>query len=1135
MKFRKILLSAATFVVVTMLCIIGAGAETYGDYTYTILSDGTVEITAYTGSAAEITIPSTIDSKTVTSIGEKAFYNCTAITSVDIPDSVTCISDRAFTGCTALTVIDMGKGVTTIGDFAFRGCSALMSIDTGAGVTEIGEYAFAYCSSLSSVTLHEGLKRINDRAFTECRLLESVNIPDSVESIGEGVFYYAALHLNHTTDVIYVGKWVVDCNGYRNGEELEAVTVKDGITHIADEAFSACMYAKSITLPDSITHMGDSVFRYCEALETMTIPDGVTALGDGTFYGCTALKSVSIPDSVTSLGEAVFYDCESLTSVVLPDSIENIGAGAFYRCLALGSVVLPKNITRIEHDTFFCCMSLESITIPDGVTNIEYGAFSDCEALTSVIIPEGVARVGLLSFAYCYSLESVTIPKSLTSVGECAFYSCPSLMSVTVPENVTYIYDCAFGFYFDEATEDALPVDGFVLTCYEGSAAHTYAVKNGIAYKLVVPSVSGLGLRERGSDHVTLEWDKTSSVSGYSVELNTDGEWVQVATVDGAETTTYTVTELSPSTKYGFRVGAYIEDGSYTFYGDYTDSIYPTTLPADITGFGVGAKGAYYITLEWDVNASATGYIVEQKNNGTWTEIADITSNTTTSYKVTGLAAFSKYQFRMKAYYTTASSTLYSGYTAVKSPVTNPADMTGFSVNASGSDYITLVWDENTVASGYSIEQYNNGWTEIADIADSGTVTYKVSGLAPATTYKLRMRAYAISGTGNILYSNYTTIVSPVTKPSNMTGFSLKARNYNSITLSWDKNASASGYIIQQLKNNVWTNIANIKDNTVTSYQITGLSANTSYKFRAVAYAASDSSTVYSGYTSAVTISTAPAMTTGFAITGRGSDFLTVSWTKNAGASGYVIQEQIDGVWTKVAAIKGNTTTSYKITGLQPNSFHRYRMVAYKTDANGTCYGKYTGSAPGYTAPAIVTGLEGFSDSATSIVVGWDKISSANGYVIDIYKDGKWSQLAKITSNTITSYKASGLTAGTTYKFRIKSYATNGSLTIYSTYSSAVAVTTEAFRLENLRMTNRGTDFISVRWDKNTVADGYMVYIYDGTKWTCVKTLTNNSSVSHKITGLASGKAYKITVKAYKTVSGTKYVSDSTTISAATL
>ena len=169
-----------------------------------------------------------------------------------------------------------------------------------------------------------------------------------------------------------------------------------------------------------------------------------------------------------------------------------------------------------------------------------------------------------------------------------------------------------------------------------------------------------------------------------------------------------------------------------------------------------------------------------------------------------------------------------------------------------------------------------------------------------------------------------------------------------------------------------------------------------------------------------------------------------------------------------------------------------------------------------------------------SITLNWTKADKATGYRVYQYNPStkKWKKIASVKTNTYTVKK---LKAGTDYKFRIKSYATNGTLTINSTYSSAISGVPVLTKVENLRMTNRGTDFISVRWDKNSDADGYMVYIYDGTKWTCVKTMTSNSAVSHKITGLASGKAYKITVKAYKTVGGTKLISDTVTISVKTL
>ncbi|MBQ8931824.1 MAG: fibronectin type III domain-containing protein, partial [Ruminiclostridium sp.] len=122
---------------------------------------------------------------------------------------------------------------------------------------------------------------------------------------------------------------------------------------------------------------------------------------------------------------------------------------------------------------------------------------------------------------------------------------------------------------------------------------------------------------------------------------------------------------LSAGTKYQFRMKAYKTYTSSTFYSDYTAIGYLVTKPANITGFATKASGTNYITIGWDKNDSATGYIIEQYKNGAWTQIAKITSNATTSYNVTGLSAGTKYQFRMKAYKTYTSSTFYSDYVTV--------------------------------------------------------------------------------------------------------------------------------------------------------------------------------------------------------------------------------------------------------------------------------------------------------------------------------------------------------------------------------------------------------------------------------------------------------------------------------------
>ena len=294
----------------------------------------------------------------VTSIGYKAFDDCTSLTSVTIPDSVTSIGYKAFDDCTSLTSVTIPDSVTSIGDSAFSGCTSLTSVTIPDSVTSIGDSAFSGCTSLTSVTIPDSVTSIGDWAFSYCTSLTSVTLPDSVTSIGY-------------------------------------------------EAFFNCTSLTSVTIPDGVTSIGEDAFRNCTSLTSVTIPDSVTRIGERAFYYCTSLTSVTIPDSVTSIGEFAFSGCTSLTSVTIPDSVTSIGGWAFYECTSLTSVTIPGSVTRIGVGAFASCTSLTSVTIPDSVTSIGDSAFCNCKSLTSVTIPDSVTRIGKQAFDYCTSLTDV--------------------------------------------------------------------------------------------------------------------------------------------------------------------------------------------------------------------------------------------------------------------------------------------------------------------------------------------------------------------------------------------------------------------------------------------------------------------------------------------------------------------------------------------------------------------------------------------------------------------------------------------------------------------------------------------------------------------------------------------------------
>ena len=377
----------------------------------------------------------------VTSIGERAFYSCTRLTSATIPDSVTTIGNSAFSWCESLTSVTIPDSVTTIGDNAFYACSSLTSATIPDSVTTIGNYVFDGCKNLTSVTIPDSVTTIGERAFDGCSSLTSITIPDSVTTIGDWAFRYCRSLTSVTIpdSVTTIGK-----QAFQGCSSLTSVTIPDSVTTIGKSAFSLCESLTSITIPDSVTTIGEGVFASCHSLTSVIIGDSVTTIGASAFAWCESLTSITIPDSITGIGNYAFSGCSSLTSVTIPDSVTTIGPQAFYSCSSLTSVTIPNSVTTLGYSAFAGCSSLTSLTIGDSVTTIGYSAFNGCSSLTSVAIPDSVTSIGELAFYYCSSLTSVTIPDSVTRIYSSAFSGCTSLTSVTIPDSVTTIYSSAF-------------------------------------------------------------------------------------------------------------------------------------------------------------------------------------------------------------------------------------------------------------------------------------------------------------------------------------------------------------------------------------------------------------------------------------------------------------------------------------------------------------------------------------------------------------------------------------------------------------------------------------------------------------------------------------------------------------------
>ena len=294
------------------------------------------------------------------------------IKKVIIENGVTCIGDCAFIDCSALTSITTPNSVTRIGDYAFARCSGLTSVTIPNSVTSIGNEAFWECKGLTSAAIPNSVISIGVSAYSGCNELTSVNIANSVTSIGTSAFSY--------------------CSG------LTSITIPNSVTSIGNGVFEYCPYITSIKVEegnekyDSRNNCNAIIEKETNTLiagcENTIIPNSVKCIGHSAFAGCKGLTSIIIPNSVTSIGGSAFSNCSNLRNVTISNSLESIGGSAFWNCGNLISITIPSSVTTIDDQAFYYCNNLSSITC-EATTPPDCGTccFLQVHTYTPVYVP----------------------------------------------------------------------------------------------------------------------------------------------------------------------------------------------------------------------------------------------------------------------------------------------------------------------------------------------------------------------------------------------------------------------------------------------------------------------------------------------------------------------------------------------------------------------------------------------------------------------------------------------------------------------------------------------------------------------------------------------------------------------------
>ena len=449
----------------------------------------------------------TVIPKSVMSIGNGAFYDCSNLTSINIPENVTEIGSSAFSGCSNLTTINIPQNskFVSINSSMFYGCSSLTSITIPENVTSIQSSAFKGCTALKELTIEDG---------SETLTLSYNSYNSSAQ--GEGLFYDCPL------ENVYLGRTLSYDTDKKNGytpfyekQSLKSLVVGDKVTSM-----------RSTTINTS--HSGSTAFTGCGNLISIAVSEGNTTYdsrdncnaiietsSNTLILGCS---STAVPWNTTSIGYSAFYKCSGLTSITLPRNLKTIGTSAFFGCSGLSSIVIPEYVTSVSSSAFSGCTNLKSVVIPASVTSVSYGAFKDCSKIASIIcnattpptggdsntflnvdksipvyvplasvssyqkatywkdftnivgvtaagtcgegltwilidgelIIEGEGAMNNFSSGYApwsnYGVSKITIKDGVTSIGNSAFYYLRSLTSVSIPESVQTIGANAFAY-----------------------------------------------------------------------------------------------------------------------------------------------------------------------------------------------------------------------------------------------------------------------------------------------------------------------------------------------------------------------------------------------------------------------------------------------------------------------------------------------------------------------------------------------------------------------------------------------------------------------------------------------------------------------------------------------------------------